>query len=126
MQEIAMSAMEILMYTSFDELGKAVSSEGGILTLPMWQLRDLNGSGRLGPYVVEAISKELAARGLGHFPSDLPQSQWDKVRVFRLGSTIAEIISLVINVDETKDDRLREITSNEAAEKLQLVRRIVC
>jgi hypothetical protein len=121
-----MTAFDIEMLTSFDDLAKSVSAVGGVATVPMWQLRDLNGSGRLGPYVVEAISKELAARGLGHYPLELPQSQWEMVRVFRFGGTVAEIIDLVTKVDQTKDDRLREIASNDAAEKLQLIRRIVC
>ena len=120
--EFSVSALK-----SYDDISKAVSAAENVLTVTIGELRDVNGSGRLGPYVVEAISKNLAAKGLGHYPAVLPQEQWRKVRLFRLGSPIAELVGLVMDVDdEANDQKLREIASDDAKSILDLVRQLVC
>lgn len=112
-------------FKGFDEINVAVSQSGDVLTVTMSELRDANGSGRLGPYVVEAISKELAGKGLGHYPPELPQNQWEKARLYRLGSQIADLINMVTNVTEANDEKLREVTTDDAQKTLNEVRRIV-
>ena len=92
----------------------------------MGELRDLNGSGRLGPYVASEISKQLASCGLGHYPPELPQNQWEKVRVYGLGSSVADLIHLVTEVSENNDEKLREFASNDAKAKLDKIREILC
>jgi len=113
-------------FKSFAELKTAVASAGNVVTLDMGELRDLNGSGRLGPYVAAAISKQLASHGLGHYPPDLPQNQWEKVRVHGLGSPVADLIRLVTDVSEKNDEKLREFASNDAKAKLDKIREIIC
>jgi hypothetical protein len=114
-------------FKSYDAISKAVTESENVLTVTIGQLRDVNGSGRLGPYVVEAISKNLAAKGLGHYPPELPQEQWRKVRLFRLGSPIADLISLVMDVDdESNDAKLREFAANGAKATLDKIRELVC
>ena len=51
---------------TYEDISEAVAASQNVLTVTIGELRDVNGSGRLGPYVVEAISKSLAAKGLGH------------------------------------------------------------
>jgi hypothetical protein len=111
---------------SYNDVKAAVEAAGGVLTLEMGVLREINGSGRLGPYVIDAISRELAGKGLGHEPSPLPQLQYEPVRLFQLGSPIAEIHSLVKDVNKDNDEKLREFGSGEAVKKLNAIRQIVC
>jgi hypothetical protein len=114
-------------FKTYDDISKAVAASQDVLTVTIGELRDVNGSGRLGPYVVEAISKNLAAKGLGHYPTELPQEQWRKVRLFRLGSSIADLIGLVTNVDdEGNDAKLREFATNGAKAIVDQIRQLVC
>ena len=113
-------------FSSYDELSDLVTKSGNVLTVTMAELRDVNGSGRLGPYVVESISKALASRGIGHYPADLPQNQWESARLFRRGSAIADLYELLTNVNEDGDDKIREYTSDDAKERLSQVRKNVC
>ncbi|ALN75798.1 hypothetical protein [Aureimonas sp. AU20] len=112
---------------TYDDISKAVTASENVLTVTIGELRDVNGSGRLGPYVVEAISKNLAAKGIGHYPPELPQEQWRKVRLFRLGSPIADLIGLVMDVDdEGNDAKLRDFAANDAKATLDQIRQMVC
>ena len=112
--------------TDYDSIKSTLDSCGGVLTVEMYELRDINGSGRLGPYVVEAISKQLAARGVGHFPEELPQIQWHKVRLFGLGGEISELYKLLADISEEGDEKLKEFTNDSAKEKIDRIRQIVC
>ena len=114
------------VFSTYAEINDAVTQSGDVMTVSMSELRDVNGSGRLGPYVVEAISKELAAKGLGHYPETLPLNQWEKVRLFRMGSQIADLIRVVTDVSEENDEKLREAISDDARNVLDRVRKMVC
>ena len=114
-------------FQTYDEISKAVTDSQNVLTVTIGELRDVNGSGRLGVYVVEAIRKNLAAKGIGHYPPELPLDQWRKVRLFRLGSPVADIISLVMDVDdESNDAKLRAFAANDAVATLDKIRELVC
>lgn len=114
-------------FKTYDDISKAVSANDNVLTLTIGELRDVNGSGRLGPYVVEAISKNLAAKGLGHYPPELPQEQWRKVRLYRLGSAVADLIGIVTDVDDDNNDaKLREFAANDAKATLDKIKQLVC
>lgn len=117
---------QMAKFKNYDEVKAQVAAASGVLTVPMSELRDVNGSGRLGPYVVEAISKQLAGRGIGHYPEDLPQNQWEKVRLFGLGSEIAELYKLVNDVTEEGDEKLRHFGHDDAKKQLDRIRQIVC
>ena len=88
-------------------------------------MREIDGSGRLGPYVIERISKDLAGKGLGHYPSELPQNQWDEVRIYRLGSQIADLIAVATQVGNENDQRLRDLVSDDAARIIEQIRKLV-
>jgi len=115
-----------MRYKNYADLKDTVVKAGNVLTMDMGELRDLNGSGRLGPFVVEAISKKLASHGLSHYPTELPLNQWEKVRIYGQGSPVAEIIQVVIDVSETNDDKLREFAVNDAKLTLDKIRELLC
>ena len=113
-------------FKNYDELSVALSNSDNVLTVDMAELRDVNGSGRLGPYVVDAISNELAAKGIGHYPEVLPQLGWEKARLYRLGSPVADLYRLLTEVSDDHDERLREFGADDAKRKLDQIRQIVC
>lgn len=105
---------------------KAVEENGDLLTLPMWSVRDAYGADRLGRIVRENIERELAGVGLGCLPKTLPTYQEEEVRVYKLGSRVADLIDAVRRPSEQGDDRLREAGSNEASARIEQIRELVC
>lgn len=117
----------MIEFDSYEALVAEVEAGGGIVTCYMASLRDAHGAGKLGVHVVNGISDELARRGLGHYPSELPVQQWSAARVFRLGTPIGNVIKAVLAVDESdSDDILRRLISGDADDKIQRIREIVC
>lgn len=83
------------------------------------------GSERLGVHVRAAISKELAGRGLAHFPLELPDRQHEFVRVYRQGSPVAEIIKYVLDVDPKNDAKLRKLASGDSERIVTKIRELL-
>jgi hypothetical protein len=115
-----------MAYQDFDELEQEVRQKGNVLSVQMFTLRNLQGAGRLGPYVVEQISKELAKRGLGHHPEGLPEQQWDWVRIFKLGSNVADLIRASMNIGDKEDEKLRQLANDDVMGTLNRIRQLVC
>ena len=113
-------------FDNFDELSKKVDSSGGVVTTTMGNLRDAAGYGKLGVHVVKQISQTLAGKGLGHYPDSLVADQRELIRVYRLGSQIAELIEAVLDPSEANDQVLRDRAGGEDARILGAVRRLVC
>lgn len=114
------------MTDSYEELREAVAANGGLDTIDMGTLRDVQGAGRLGVHVRDAITRSLESHGLGHFPLELPANQYDEVRLYLLGSPIADIVKAVLSPSMKGDESLRTVASSEAQEQLRQVREIVC
>ena len=110
----------------FNEIREHVTVNGDVLTISMSELRDAVGAKRLGSYIIEDISNRLAGEGLGHTPRPLPLDSWAEVRLYRLGSPIAKIITAAEEPGTDGDDRLRELASNEPAQIINKVRALVC
>jgi hypothetical protein len=89
-------------------------------------LKKIDGAGRLGVHVRTAISKTLESHGLGHLPRELPPNQEDPVRLYLLGSPIADVIKAVLGPSDRGDETLRSIGTSEAQEQLRQIRQIVC
>lgn len=111
--------------TTYDELVANVDSNGGLHRATMEELRDAHGASKLGVHVRSAIRSELASRGLGVLPNELPSYQHEEVRVFRLGSPIADIVNAVVTPSASGDMLLREVGGHEA-EVLNKIRELVC
>ena len=73
-----------------------------------------------------AISRSLESYGLGHLPRELPPNQEDPVRLYLLGSPVADVIKAVLTPSDKGDDTLRAISTSEAQEQLHQIRQIVC
>lgn len=114
------------MFGTFEELRKAVEANGGLMVVTMYDLREAHGAAKLGVHVRREISGGLAAVGLGHFPHELPSYQEEKVRVFRRGTPIADLVDAVLSPSDFGDERLREAGGNQATEILKEIRQLVC
>ena len=111
---------------TFDELRQNVEQNGNVVTVTMGALRDAHGAGKLGVHVRAAISKELAGRGLGHYPDPLPEYQEQVARIYKLGSPVADIIDAVLEPTPSHDEELRQAVSGDAQEKINRIRELVC
>lgn len=117
---------------SLEDVRAVVDEADGVLTMAMWELRDAYGKHRLGVHVRANISRALKGMGLGHYPergSDgelLPYSQYDSIRIYKLGSPVADLIDAVLEPSEDHDEELRQASSGGATEILDQVRELVC
>jgi hypothetical protein len=104
----------------FDDLKRRVQSEGGVLTLPAWEIRDMYGAGRLGAIVRENISRELRRQGLGHYPAEIPGDQYKHIRIYEQGSRVEDLIEAVLDPNEDGDRILRDAVGGAEAERALL------
>ena len=110
---------------SYSELRAAVV-DAGVYTTTMETLKRIQDAGRLGIHVRSAISRALASHGIGHLPAELPPNQDDEVRLYLLGTPIADVVSAVLTPSKRGDAMLRSVGSSDAQEKLAMIRDIVC
>jgi hypothetical protein len=111
---------------TYDDLAKAVRDTGNVMSCAMGTLRAIHGAGKLGVHVVQNISEQLEQHGLGHYPEELPQDQWQYARLYRLGTPVAKVIRAVMTPDEKNDKVLRDVGGSEAQDILKKIRELVC
>jgi nitroreductase len=111
---------------SLSDLREAVENEGDLIAVPMWVVRDAYGAERLGKIVRQNIATALANEGLGSVPMDVPDRQYEIVRIYRLGTGVAQIIDAVLKPTTEGDVRLRSASSSEALQQINRIREIVC
>jgi len=110
---------------SFDELKSKVEANQNVLSVKMELLRDIFGVRRLGIHVCTEISRKLAGVGLGHYP-DLEPDAWQDVRVYKLGTPLAELLCAANEPGQEQDMVLRKVAQNDAAEVLDQINALVC
>lgn len=114
------------------DLSTKCDENGGVLAVTLGELRDAVNADRLGKLVMQRISGELAAHGLGYFPADLIDGndtprQYQQVRLYRRGNTTtARAIEAVLSPSGLGDAFLGGLSSNGAQATLDRVREIVC
>jgi hypothetical protein len=113
-------------YPSPEALRDAVVDAGGVLTVRVGEVRDAFGYGRLGVHVRSQITQKLNGLGIAHYPSEVPDWQERPLRLYRMGTPIAELIDAVLDPSSGHDDELRQAVSGGAAEVLSQVRALVC
>jgi hypothetical protein len=113
-------------FQSYKELGDLVQSNGDVLTIRMEQLRHVHGAGKLGVHVRAGISDSLRQHGLGHYPPELPNYQWDEVRIYKQGTPVGRLIEAVLSVSANNDEVVREMAGSDASATLVKIRELVC
>lgn len=119
------------MFKSMAEVAAESDELGGIVCLTLGDLRDAVGAGKLGRWVLERISEELDAEGLGYFPpavlraNDEPR-QHQEIRIYRKGpNVVARVIDAVLNPTQKGDEVLRSLGGDDAREVLAEVRKLI-
>jgi hypothetical protein len=109
-------------YAGWNELREAVETEGGVLRVPMWTLRELEQAGRLGVHVRASISRQLLGHGLAHLPAELPSYQEHHVVLYKLGTPAAGVIEAIRGESSIGAEKaLRRLNTSRDAEKLQTI-----
>jgi len=117
----------------YDELSTSVDQNGGLLVVPAAELRDAQRADRLGSRVRAAISRELAQRGLGTFPEEIPDRYHQTVRVYRRGTALGQIVEAVLNPSAEGDELLLSVVGGgsdgsgggKAVETLEKIRELL-
>ena len=122
-----MSDKKIVRPTPYAKLRDHIEAQGGIATVPMWQLRDGAGWDRLGVNVVKDIARKIERAGIATLPATdvLPYSRDEVVRVYLVNSRVGRVIEAVLEPSKAGDKLLREIGSDDASEVLDAVRELV-
>ncbi len=112
---------------TLEDLKRDVEQSGGLKTYDMEVLRDISGFKKLGIHVRPLISKQLLGAGLGHVPQNLPEYQDRPVRVYKLGTPVAEIINAAVTPGLSEDETLRRATGggSDADAVLMKIRELV-
>lgn len=96
-----------------------------IVVVEMREFREIVGVTRLGPAVVEGIAKDLAGYGIGHIPSPLPAYQDEKVRLFRRGTRLAELIDAIHDPSDGGDELLAAYANDSDGQIVEQIRTIL-
>jgi hypothetical protein len=115
-----------MTYESPEALRQAVIDNGGVLTVRVGDVRDAFNFGRLGVHVRSEISKKLNGLGIAHFPADVPDWQERPLRLYRMGTPIADLIDAVIEPSPIHDDELKSAVSGGDADVVNQIRALVC
>ncbi len=91
------------------EICELVEQSGNVASLPMSALREAVGRQRLTSGVVAEIAQTLAEHGLASCPETLPHDHRSVVRVYRLGTPVAEVFRTVTVPSEAFDEPLRRL-----------------
>lgn len=111
--------------SGYEQFAGLIEDRGGVFPTTMEVLRDAHGVGKLGVHIRKAIADELQSRGIGTLPEVLPSYYHEEVRLFRLGTPIADVVSAVLHPSAAGDDTLRRSGGNDA-EMINQIRAIVC
>jgi hypothetical protein len=76
--------------------------------------------------VRQGIHEKLAEHGLGHLPAELPAYQEEEVRIYRLGTPLAQMINAVLHPSAAGDQQLRRSAADPSEDILRRIRELVC
>jgi hypothetical protein len=113
----------------YSEFKKNVQESGGFILANMGYLRDVHGAGKLGTIVVENISEQLKASGLGYFPDELPTLQSKNVFVYQIGTPASRLFEAVKNADENSVEIIKKFANtkdNKDTATIRKIRELVC
>ncbi|RLS59153.1 MAG: hypothetical protein DWH91_01085 [Planctomycetota bacterium] len=92
---------------NMETIVQRVSECNNVCTFTMRDLCDAIGRQRCTAQCCQTISDTLTEYGLGHWPPELRPDQSHKVRVYRIGTPVADMIGLVSRCTESSDEALR-------------------
>jgi len=109
---------------NWDSIKQEVENNKNVNTVSMETLREAMGAGKLGVHVRTEISKTLAGMGLGHVPQELPSYQHESVRLYKRGTSVGDLIELVLTPGQQHDIKLREQFCEETIDYAGIIAQI--
>jgi hypothetical protein len=110
---------------AFKDIRAEVERAGGVLSVLASTLRDAVDAERLGKDIRDQISSKLNEYGLGHYPPEIPNRQWEYVRLYALESDYDRLYAAVLRPGEHDDEELRQLVSSEPGKKLKQIRELL-
>ncbi|MFY9234447.1 MAG: hypothetical protein WAO58_08305 [Fimbriimonadaceae bacterium] len=111
---------------NFDRISDFVTEHGEVAPLNMGQLRDAQGSDKLGIHVRAAIKNELSKRGLGVSPMELPAYQHEYVLVYRMGTKAAKLVDAINSPSPSTAQHIRDVCASNDSDVIEKIRALVC
>lgn len=101
-------------YMQIEELAEA-AGDNGVAVVTLGNLREMLDYGRLGVRVLGAISQALRGEGLGYYPPETLDNnavprQTQELRVYKVGSPVAQLIEAVLYPNEDGDEFIMNAT----------------
>lgn len=115
-----------MTYETPEKLRDAVIDNGNVLTVKVGEVRDTFKYGRLGKHVRREISDKLKGLGIAHYPDDVPDWQENPIRLYRMGTPIADLLDAAHNANPEHDEELKAAVSGGAADVLKQIQALVC
>ncbi len=104
-----------------------VEAAGGLAPCTLGELREIANRGRLGPGVLEEVTRQLDGYGMEFYPyPDEPLRQSDEVRVIKRSSPVGQLVLSVLRPSTNGDARLLEAAEGANAEIVSQIRTLVC
>jgi len=114
------------------EVEERLERQNGVATYQLKELKDLVGIGRLGHRIREQMQEALDRADIGYFPSPLPASDAQSVRLYSLDSKVARLIAAVVTLDQEHDKKLVKfaagstpVDSSLERDAIEKIRRII-
>ena len=109
---------------NWDNIKEQVEKNGNVCTFSMNTLKEAHGAGRLGVNVRAEISQTLAGIGLKHVPTELPSSQNEQVRIYKLGTPVGHLIETVLSPGEQNDKALVDRVGTQGPDLAAIIQKI--
>ena len=95
---------------TIEDLAAAVDALGGVMTVELKVLRDAQNHKRVGNRVAERINQAIRRVGLEYYPA-IQTDQTQKIRLYRRGSKVDQILHAARDIDPRSDEVLRRAAS---------------
>lgn len=112
-------------FKKLEDLPEILDQNAGVMSVNMVDLRNAIGAGRLGIHVRREISEDLQELRIGHVPEELPDSQWDVIRLYDVDSEAGKLIQAVLTVGEKGDRRIRQTATGDSDRMLGQIRALL-
>lgn len=106
-------------YNEIADLAEA-ADDNGLAVVTLGNLREMLSYSRLGVRVLSSLSQALRSEGLGYYPlevldaNEVPR-QTQELRVYKVGSPVAQLIESVLYPDEDGDEFIMNASEGAAS-----------
>jgi hypothetical protein len=122
---------ETLPFTDPEGIKRYVDQRGGMVVVQMRPVKLAFKVGRLAAGPRAEISRSLGRLSLGHLPVDIPDDQWEWVRLYSLDKPIGRLIDRLVHpAVGDEDDLLAQLSGSderlvEYMDKLDRIKAII-